>query len=145
MVVGSFPETASMDIIADCLKPENQESADIDNLLHKLTVSLIALVVDEVDSNKVAKTQPLINLCKFIVQEYPEIVLDDDTYYIRKALLRVHNAILEHKNAEIVKDAFMEFDVPELDRTYQIQINAVRPEHLYIPQNKTQIFTDEEE
>lgn len=145
MVVGSFPETASMDIISDSLSPENQDNVDVNDLLHRLTVSLIALVVDEVDSNRVAKTQPFINLCKFMVQEYPEIVLDDDTYYIRKALLRVHNAILENKNAEIVKDAFMEFDVPETEKTFQIQITAVHPEQFYIPQNKTQIITYEEE
>jgi hypothetical protein len=145
MVIGSFPETASMDIVADCLKPENQENVDVGDLLHRLTVSLIALVVDEVESNKVAKTQPFINLCKFMVQEYPEIILDDDTYYIRKAVLRVHNAILENKNAEVVKDAFMEFDVPETEKTFQIQVTAVHPEHLYIPENKTQIIFYEEE
>lgn len=145
MVVGSFPETASMDIISEELRPENQENVDIDEILRRLTVSLIALVVDEVDSNKVAKTQPLINLCKFLVQEYPEIVLDDDTYYIRKALLRVHNAILETPNATIVKDAFMEFDIPKEDKTFQIQIVAVHPEEFYIPTNKTEIYTNEEE
>ena len=144
MVIGSLKDHAVLDVFSKDLLPEKIEDADINRILHNLSISLMTLVDSEIKNNKIVKTQPLISLCKFLAHQYPELVLDDDTYYMRKSVMRSQEAINENPTAHVIRDAFMEVDVPEHNKTFQIQITSVSREDDYLDRDKVQIFTYDE-
>jgi hypothetical protein len=103
-------------------------------------------VDEEIRSNKILKTKPILNVCRYLVQSAPELVLDDDSYYFRMAFLRVYDAIKENKDATTIKDAFMDVDVEEgnIENTFQFQIVAESDKDSWIPETKTQIIRYED-
>lgn len=145
MVIGAYPDEASLDLISSKLDNENATKEDIGEVLNKLSVALMSLCKDELLRNKIGKTAPLFNLCRYLVSEFPEIVLDDETYYLRKTIGAVQDAIRENPKAIFIRDAFMEFDVEQHDTTFQFQVLAISNEKDFMPQDKIQIFTQDDE
>lgn len=145
MVIGAFPEEATLDIISEEWNIENPNPDHVRVVLDNLSIALMALCRNEIETNKVGKTQPLYNLCRFLVSQFPEVVLDDETYYLRKTLIDTQEAIRQNPNARLIRDAFMEFDLPEHDKTFQLQVVAVSSPDDYMPQDKVQIFTQDDE
>lgn len=145
MVVGAYPDEASLDLISSQLDLENPNTNNVREVVNKISVALMALCKDELFNNKVGKTAPLFNLCRYLVSEFPEVVLDDETYYLRKTLNNMQDAVRQNPKAQLVRDAFMEFDIEEHDATFQFQIVAVGNENDFMPQDKVQIFTKDDE
>jgi hypothetical protein len=145
MIVATKNQEAGLDIIADCLTNPDCTIDEMKDIVEKLSIALMALVDEEVTTNKVLKTQPLINLCKYLVQQCPELVLDDDTYYMRRCLVRLTESLRQNKDAVKVRDAFMEVEAEDNKRRYQIQIIAEGVDEEWIPNNKIQIFVNDEE
>lgn len=145
LIVGSKDDYAAIDIVSPNITPENITDEDVNELIHKLSVSLISVVSEEIENNQILKTQPLINLCKYMVYQFPELVLDDDTYHIRKAIIRIQESIEENPTADIIIDAFMEMTIEELKKDFQIQLVAVSEKHGFEQPSKTKIMRYDEE
>lgn len=144
LVVASLKDHAIMDVFSKELLNENIDEAGIKKILDNLGVSLMAVVDAEIKANQISKTAPLISLCKFLVAQYPELVLDDDTYYIRKSIMRTHESVKANPNAFVIRDAFMDIDLPEHDKSFQIQLTAVSREQDYLDRDTIQIVTEDE-
>jgi len=145
MLVGSYPEEVSLDLISSKVNAENATEDDAREAVNQISVALMALCKEEIVKNQVGKTAPFLNLCMYLVSEFPEIVMDDETYYLRKTLLNMREAIAENPTAILIRDAFMEEDIPEKDATFQFQLVAVSREESYIPKDKVQIYIQDDE
>lgn len=146
LVVAAKDDHVSLDVFADCLTDKDCTIEQMQSVIQKLSIALMALVDEEIKSNKILKTKPILNVCRYLVQSAPELVLDDDSYYFRMAFLRVYDAIKENKDATTIKDAFMDVDVEDgnLENTFQFQIVAESDQDSWVPENKTQIIRYED-
>jgi hypothetical protein len=147
IIVGVKEDLACIDVIGDGLTPENANYDLVNNLMERLSVALISIVSEEIEKNQVMKTQPLINLCKYMCCKFPELVLDDDTYHIRRSILMMEDAVDENKDADVIIDAFMEMSVDDSDKKFQLQLIAVSERHGFNEPSKVKIikYNDEEQ
>jgi hypothetical protein len=146
LVVAAKDDHVSLDVFAECMSDKDCTIEQMQSVIEKLSIALMALVDEEIRSNKILKTKPILNVCRYLVQSAPELVLDDDSYYFRMAFLRVYDAIKENKDATTIKDAFMDVDVEEgnIENTFQFQIVAESDKDSWIPETKTQIIRYED-
>jgi hypothetical protein len=145
LIIGVKDDLACIDTMADGLTPETANYEKVNNLMERLSVALISIVSEEIEKNQVMKTQPLINLCKYMCFKFPELVLDDDTYHIRRSIHLMEDAIDENKDADVIIDAFMEMSTDELDKKFQLQLIAVSERHGFNEPSKVKIIKYDDE
>ena len=107
----------------------------------EISSGLISQVASQVEKNEIHSAAPLINLCKFLVQEFPEIVLDDETYVLRRSLLRMEDSIKSNLNADEILDAFMEVEHGE--SRYQLRLEAMKDKEQFISPEKIKVISYE--
>jgi hypothetical protein len=107
----------------------------------EISSGLISQVASQVEKNEIHSAAPLINLCKFLVQEFPEIVLDDETYVLRRSLLRMEDSIKSNLNADEILDAFMEVEHGE--SRYQLRLEAMKDREQFISPEKIKVISYE--
>jgi hypothetical protein len=145
LIIGVKEDLACIDVMAEGLTPETANYDKVNNLMERLSVALISIVSEEIENNRVMKTQPLINLCKYMCCKFPELVLDDDTYHIRRSILMMEDAIDENKDADVIVDAFMEMTTDESDKKFQLQLIAVSERHGFNEPTKVKIIKYDDE
>lgn len=107
----------------------------------EISSGLISQVASQVEKNAIHSAAPLINLCKFLVQEFPEIVLDEETYVLRRSLMRMEESIKNNLNADEIIDAFME--VEHGDSRYQLRLEAMKDAEQFINPEKIKVISYE--
>lgn len=143
LIVASFKDTARADIISPKRELSTATDKEVEETMRLLTVSLISLLEDEVKKNRVGKTYPLMNLCVYMAQYFPELVIEDELYKIRRALLEVVTALEDNEDAHTVRNAFLELKIKNSGRQYQLQILAVEKEEDKIDFSTIKVYSDE--
>lgn len=145
LAIGTFDNEASIDVLSKEFDVKNFNPENAENIINRLSVALIAVVTDEIEHNTVLKTAPLLNLCRYIIYKFPELVMDDELYALRRALIRMGESLRENIDADVIVDSFMELDVEDINRRYQLQVVAVSEKHGFVPNDKIHIFRHDEE
>jgi hypothetical protein len=123
LVVGTKGEKAGIDFMFEGFDAIPADAEAANDAIEILVSAMAHFCMEQISSNNTNSCIPLIRLAKHLAAEYPELVLDDETYCLRKSYMRISEVIEENKDVEIVTDAMMEWSTSK--ESYQFQISAI--------------------
>jgi hypothetical protein len=123
LVVGTKGEKAGMDFMFKGFDDEPADSEVANEAIDIIVSAMAHFCMEQISSNNTNSCIPLIRLAKHLASEYPELVLDDETYCLRKSYMRISDVIRDNDNVEMVRDAMMEWGSET--ESYQIQLTAI--------------------